>query len=145
MTNDETLVDEIALVICSKESPSLAETWNIPTTFETVNLHREAYRELARTIIAALRAAGAIPADGMVVVDAKRWEDTSDMADALCQWVDGIRYYKREDAAEHLTADGMLSWDDISYAVDEFRTAYVGDLDAVPVSTEPPQAPAQTP
>lgn len=92
----------------------------------------------AAAVIAALRAAGAISAEGTVVIDATRWEDTSDLADALCQWVDGIRYAKQEAAAEHLTADGMLSWDDVSYAVDEFRASYVGDRDAVPAREDAP-------
>lgn len=96
------------------------------------DIERAMFAQVATTVIAALRVAGVIPAEGTVFVNAKQWEDTSDMADALCQWVDGIRYYKREAAAETLTTGGMLSWDDLSYAVDEFRAEYVGDLDAVP-------------
>lgn len=103
----------------------------------------------ASVMIDALRAAGAIPAEGTVCVDAARWERVLALAQAAVR-LDGATAMKVVETEDQYVLYGMARNSEecriaLWSAVIGMGGIRPGDLDAVLDPTEPLQAPAQTP
>lgn len=152
MTNDE-LIEIVARHVVTKISDLGIDYWSAGVVenerYGDDQQTTDAFRFIASLAIAALRAAGAIPAEGTVTIDAARWERVLALAQAAVR-LDGATAMKVVEIEDQYVLYGMArNSEECRIALWSAMIGMGGirddDLDAVSVSSEPPQAPAQTP
>lgn len=89
------------------------------------DIERAMFSQVATAVIAALRAAGAIPAEGTVTIDESRFERMR----ALCS---RARTYERVDGKRNPAASPQRKSDALAAIVTGVWALHDGDLDAVP-------------